>query len=328
MKKAVIAGVCAAAIMICAVGLRLSNGYKETSFFAMDTIVNIKIKGSVKILEQTEEMVKSFDKKYDAYSDSSQVYRLNSKKSLTDEDIDIYKTALELCNRTDGVFDITIKPVKDLWSDNKVPDKTKLENAVKKVGYEQVKIEKNSVELGDGCTVDLGGIAKGYICDKVAEFLEDSGIDDFVLDMGGNIYVKREKGNVTVGVQEPFAERGEILYTVSVNGKSVVSSGTYERNFTENGKLYHHIYDTKTGYPVQNGTDQVTVIGEKSAVCDALSTAILAGGKKTLKKVLELYRVDVIAVKGKKIYKTDGIEIDDVKKGYSVEKGDIRENFD
>ena len=123
--------------------------------------------------------------------------------------------------------------------------------------------------------IDLGGIAKGFIADEMRSFLNKKGITSGVISLGGNVLTlgkKADHSSYTIGIQKPFSETGTSLGTLNVSDASVVSSGIYERYYRVNGKLYHHILDTSTGYPVENHLYQVTIISDISMDGDALST--------------------------------------------------------
>ena len=129
--------------------------------------------------------------------------------------------------------------------------------------------------------IDLGGIAKGYIADRLKEYLESQGIEHALIDLGGNMLTlggRYDGSDFRIGLQEPFADTGTVMAAVTVNDQSVVTSGDYERYFEKDGVIYHHILDPDTGYPIQNDLDQVTIISDESVDGDALSTTCFALG--------------------------------------------------
>lgn len=130
--------------------------------------------------------------------------------------------------------------------------------------------------------IDLGAVAKGYISQMTRQFLVGKGIKSAIIDFGGNIVLigKNYKGdNFAVGIQKPFNDRGEYLAAVQSDNYAMVSSGNYERYFTgPDGVIYHHIIDPKTGYPAQNGLNQVTIIADDATVADILSTGVYVMG--------------------------------------------------
>ena len=150
------------------------------------------------------------------------------------------------------------------------------------------------------CRIDLGGIAKGYIADRLKEYLEKEGIEHATINLGGNVLTigtKPDGSDYKIGIQKPFAADGEVLEVLSVHDRSVVSSGDYERYFEKDGVIYHHILDPQSGWPVQNDLDQVTILSDSSADGDALSTTCyVLGLEKGMKLIQEMDDVEAIFV--------------------------------
>lgn len=301
--------------------LLAQKGYKEETFFSMDTVVTLKVKGDKESLENAKKIIEKAHKDYSAYDHNSLVSALNSSGELSTENIEIFQKAKEYFKATDGCFDPTVKPLTDLWNITgetpKVPDEYAIKNALEKVDGEKLEI-KDKVYLKNGAQMDLGGIAKGYATDKTVKMLKENNVKEFVLNLGGNIYAFSNEKPLTIGVQEPFSQRGELLFTLKVSDGAVVSSGTYERFFEENGNCYHHIFDTETGYPSQSGISQVTIVGKDCTMCDAFSTAILVGGEELALKLKEEYEFEYIILSGKNLVTSNGIEIFDLKDGYML----------
>ncbi len=170
------------------------------------------------------------------------------------------------------------------------------------MGYEHLELSAadKTVVLDEGMAVNLGAIAKGYAADRVEEYLRGQGIEKAILNLGGNIVAIGEKDHGTpfrVGLQHPFDSRNEYFGIASVSDKTVVTSGIYERNFEQDGVLYHHILDTQSGYPVDNGVVSVSVIAESSIDADALSTVLFVlGTEKGITLCDSLEGVDCIYV--------------------------------
>ena len=137
-------------------------------------------------------------------------------------------------------------------------------------------MEGNTVTFADPETViDLGGVAKGYIADRLADFLRGEGVTSAIIDLGGNLYClgSRPGGEpFQVGIQYPYEERQTTIGGLPAENLSVVTSGLYERSFTLDGRLYHHILDPDTGWPVENDLLAVSIVSERSVDGDALST--------------------------------------------------------
>ncbi|MDR1209283.1 MAG: FAD:protein FMN transferase [Clostridiales bacterium] len=202
--------------------------------------------------------------------------------------IPVIEEGLRYGELTGGMFDITIGRVTALWdfkAETAVPpDPAALAAALATVGYEQARIADGVLLMGKGGEIDLGGIAKGWIADRMADLLRAEGASG-VVDLGGNIVTVGENpdaadGKWRVAVQKPFGSPGEYTKILAVGEVSVVTSGVYERYFEYGGKRYHHIINPRTGQPAETGLLAVTVVSERSVDGDALSTsAFLLGAE-------------------------------------------------
>ena len=308
-------------VILIALPLFSGKGYKEETLFSMDTVITLKIDGDKSLLEKAKNKINEIHNTYNAYDENSEVSLLNTKNEINPDNNEIYLKAKEFFYATEGLFDPTVKPLTNLWNINgenpKVPEDETIAQTLKLVNGENLVIDEK-ISLENNASIDLGGIAKGYATDKIVEMLKKEGAKKFVLNLGGNIYAYSPEKAVSIGIQEPFAQRGELLFTVKVNDKAVVSSGIYERYFEENGEIYHHIFDTKTGYPAKSGISQVTIVGKDATMCDAFSTAILVGGEELALKLKEKYDFEYIILSGKKLIKSDDVEIFDIKDGYML----------
>ena len=162
--------------------------------------------------------------------------------------------------------------------------------------------------------IDLGGIAKGYAADKIYKYLkEDENLENALINLGGNIRIlgnKEKNQPFSIGIQDPTKPRGNSIGNIKVSDKSVVTSGIYERYLEKNNKIYHHMLNPHTGYPFENNLSSVTIISDKSIICDALSTTTFGLGiEKGLKLIESLDNVDAIFVtKDKKIYLSSNLK--------------------
>ena len=254
----------------------------------------------------------------------SDISRINSAKGewteVSADTVEIIQKGMEYSHMSDGAFDITIGGVTALWDfhaadgEAKLPDEKELAEAVKHVNYRNLAIEGSRVRLTDPDTrLDLGGIAKGYIGDKMTEVLEQRGVVSATINLGGNVICiggKTDGDDFVIGVETPFSDRTEIIGKISARDKTLVTSGVYERRIEVDGKTYHHILDTKTGWPVDTDLDAVTLVADKgrSADIDALSTTCLIKGSKEGKEFIE--GVDgveaVFVLKDGSVITTDG----------------------
>lgn len=274
------------------------------SGFAFDTTYTITIYagGSRNVLDQCISLCTKYEKLFSTTRKDSELYQINrvSREAAQSGEIDgsvslkiskdmqdILQKGLYYSRLSKGRFDITIDPVSSLWdfSSGKgtVPEAAEIEKALNYVDYKKVTLKKNRLTLKkSGMELDLGGIAKGYIADRLKEYLSQNGVTSAVIDLGGNILClggKSENGDFRIGIQQPFADHSETVSVVNIRDKSVVSSGIYERYIkAEDGTLYHHILDPKTGYSYENDLLGVSIISDKSVDGDGLSTTAFALG--------------------------------------------------
>lgn len=271
--------------------------------FKLNTVVKVTIYNSQdeKILQDALALCDKYEKIFSRTRTDSEIYLLNEGKLpqedgyyiLSEECAELIGKGLYYSELSGGAFDITIEPLSSLWDftsgEKQIPDPQTLVEAQKHVGYEKVELKRNKIRFQeDGMGLELGAIAKGYIADKIKEFLISEGVESAVIDLGGNVLCigARPDGEAfRVGIQKPFADRNETVATAGIRDRSVVSSGIYERYFEKDGKLYHHILNPKSGYPYENGLTAVTILSDESVDGDGLSTVCFALG---LEKGLEL----------------------------------------
>lgn len=270
--------------------------------------------------------LKNIENKMSVNIDSSEIYNLNTRAGeklytkLSDETFSVIEQGIEYSKLSDGRFDITIGPLVKLWgigTDNaKIPTKTEINKTLDLIDYNNVDINKDekSVRLKKiNMSIDLGGIAKGYAADMVANHLKDKGYDSAIINIGGNIYALGKKSfnkDFTIAIQNPKDKRGTYIGTITAADKSIVTSGIYERFFEKDNVRYHHILDTTTGFPVDNKLAGVTIVSNTSIDGDALSTSVFSMGlDKGLKFVQSLDNIEAILVtKDNKIYLSNGIK--------------------
>ena len=145
--------------------------------------------------------------------------------------------------------------------------------------------------------LDLGGALKGYAADRAAEIIKNSGVENALIDIGGNVYAlgKSPKGREwKIGLQHPGKDRGEYFEALDLSDKTCVTSGSYERYFEKDGKVYHHIMDRQTGYSADSGLISVSVVGKSSFEADMASTAAFVMGEEEFLKVKDKFDIEYI----------------------------------
>ena len=308
-------------------GMKEMENKKEASaqIFAMDTIMDLKLygKNSEKVLKEAGKEIKRLENLFSPTLENSDVFHINetagqSSVLVSSDTIDIIKTAKEIASDTNEAFDITIAPIVKKWGfttkKHYVPSDEEILSLLNLVDSNQLEVQEqeNKAFLKQkNMAVDFGGIAKGYTSDKLSEMIKENGIKSAILSLGGNISAigTRQNGQKwRVAVQDP-EDSSKFVGIVNVENQSVITSGGYQRYFEENGIIYHHIIDPKTGKPANNDLLSVTIISKNGTKADALSTALFVMG---LEKAVQYWEqskeFDVIFItKDKKIIVTDGI---------------------
>lgn len=266
------------------------NSPVTSQIFALDTVIDITAYGdnAQEAVSAATQEIYRLEGLFSVTNENSEIYKLNhangKEVALSTETCYLLKTAQNLHQITKGNFNITIYPILKLWGfaekDYYVPCDAEISDTLKSVKISNLVLsENNSAKLLNNAQIDLGGIAKGYIADKAADAMKKSGCTAGLLSLGGNVRTIGEKPTRepwSIGIKSP--DGNGYFATLQADECSLITSGAYQRNFTENGITYHHIIDPKTGKPSKSEALSVTIIGKDGAVCDALSTAIYISG--------------------------------------------------
>ena len=285
-------------------GSKTDEPVSRTEYY-LNTTCQISVYGmdsseAEKLLDEAYDTVSKYENLLSKTVKGSDVYRINHAKgeavTVSDDTLQVLEMALTMGELSGGAFDCTVGALVDLWNFTgekpKVPDDADVDKAVGSVDYRNVEISGNQVSLADpAAAIDLGGIAKGYIADRTAEILEKGGASSAIVNLGGNVVTigsKPDGSPFVVGIERPYSDRTEMVGSVKAADRTLVTSGIYERNFKENGKLYHHVLDPKTGYPAETDLEAVTIAADKgySGFCDGLSTSCLIMGEDRAKKFI------------------------------------------
>lgn len=287
--------------------------------YLMGTKISLYIKGvgAEKLAEKACEMLIHYEEVFSANSDNSQLAMLKKTASLAPQEVDAELYELikigkkhSLCENT--YLNIAIGPLIKLWrigfKDAHVPEKDAIAPVLELLKPENIQLDdkkKTVYFLKKGIEIDLGAIAKGYFADKVMELFKENGAVSAMVDMGGNVLVfgesPSEDGDWNVGIQNPFLPRGNAVALVKIKDQSVVTSGIYERVFEKDGSKYHHIFDSKTGYPIESNIASLTIIADRSLDCDIYTTKLFG-----LDAASIIHRVNTIKGMGAVVITVDG----------------------
>ena len=275
-------------------------------------------------LERAERALRDVETKMSSWLDSSELSRFNTAPAseitpLSPETLQVLQAARTVARDTNGAFDVTCRPIIELWKQakktKKVPAAAMLAAAREQSRWDHIEI------LPDGATktsatasVDLGGIAKGFGIDQAAEALIVSGAVGGLVDVGGDIrcFGRRDTGGAwQVGIRSPFTPEESIFAVLSIGDGAVCTSGNYLRYAEIDGKRYSHIVDPRMGWPV-DAAPSVTVVAKTAMTADAWATALSVLGAAGLKLLPAGEGIEAMIVEGGpddyRIHYSDGFE--------------------
>ncbi len=270
------------ALVLSACGAQESLPVSRTSFY-FDTMIEIAIYDTGIDRARADEILDGCMKTAAAYDRTLKPGM--SVSGADEETLKLLDTALSWKGKTDGAFDPMLGTLTSLWNFNgsppgPVPSAAAVEDA------------KAHTDPSDPeALIDLGGIAKGYIADRLKDRLMSEGVKSALINLGGNVLLlgsKPDGSDFRIGIRDPEDPSGKnVTCAVALSDKSVVTSGVYERYFEQDGVRYHHILDPATGHPADTDVSSVTVITDDSASGDALSTACLVMGHEKGQALIE-----------------------------------------
>ena len=229
------------------------------------------------------------------YSPDSEVSRFNRLTgdgwfNVAPETVRVVAKALEISRRTSGAFDVTVGPLVELWgfgpspADRMVPSEENIEKRRAFTGYKFLQARNSPPairKLNRHIRIDLSAIAKGFAVDQVASLLEEAGIEDYMIEIGGEVRTRGTRPNGqpwTIGVQLPLTDAGTLQQTLPLGDRAMATSGDYRNFFEQDGKRYSHLIDPRTGRPVTHHLASVSVVAETCMEADAWATALMVLG--------------------------------------------------
>ena len=241
------------------------------------------------IAEDIDSILQSINQSMSTYISNSEISLINKDEVLfksfivSDNFKYVLNKSLEYYQLTDGAFDVTVKPLLNLWGFrgneiNNRPDSIAIDNVSEYVGSNKIKFTGNQLtKKHPKLQLDFGAIAKGYAVDEISNYLINSGYDIHYVEIGGEILCKGKKWNIQIAYPEFLSNKGYKI--VGLSNHAIATSGTYNQFIEIDNFEYSHIFDSRLGEPVQNAIVQVTVISDKSIDSDALATSLKVLGK-------------------------------------------------
>ncbi len=298
---------------LCGCSSPKENKVSKSGFY-FDTVITITLynTNSDSYINDCFDLAQKYENMFSNTIDSSDISKINSSAgqnavTVSDDTITLINKAIHYSKLSNGALDITIGKLSDLWNFSEIskninndenitdssviPSENDINQAVSTIDYNGIVISGNDVMLKNpNSKLDLGAIAKGYIADKMKEYLNSKNVKSGIINLGGNVLTigkKSDNSDYIVGIQKPFDQQGTTIAKLKISDKSVVTSGIDQRYYEVDGKIYHHILDTKTGYPVENDLLSVTIISDSSCDGDALSTTCYSLGKEKGMELIE-----------------------------------------
>ena len=268
------------------------NPYQQESGEIFHTYFHIKYQYNTSLKEEIMEALQKFDQSLNPFKETSIIAKVNNNipVELDSLFIEVFNKSMDVSRKTNGKFDITASPFINAWGfgfkdmDNVTPEK--IDSMKPFVGYNKIRIEDGIVVKDDPrVQINTSAIAKGYSCDIVSHLLESYGIENYMVEIGGEITMKgtNEKGDCwRIGIDKPtddsLAMQRELQLILSVCDKAVATSGNYRNYYVKDGVKYSHTIDPQTGYPSEQDILGATVIADDCMTADAYATAFMAMG--------------------------------------------------
>ncbi len=275
--------------------------------------VSISHQQADQILADCFSLLRSYEHRFSANDPSSELMEVNQKAGI--EPVKVHPDLFSLIalgtshSQAQGShLNIAIGPLVQTWrigfSNARKPNQGEIEQALKIIDPHQICLDPDHQTVflkRKGMKIDLGALAKGFSADLLASYLRSQGIEQALIDLGGNILTLGlnpvSHRPWRIGIQNPQLPRGEHLLVLSVTGKSVVTSGTYVRHLDVDGQSFHHIFDPQTGYPVETELASLTIISDRSVDGEIWTTRLFGEEPTDILKIVEtLPGIDAILV--------------------------------
>ena len=277
-----------------------STPYQHDRGMVFGTVYHITYQSSKSLQKDIEAELAKVDASLSPFNERSIITAVNENRDTVVNKMfsDVFALAMKISDSTNGAFDITVAPLVNAWGfgfkGGAMPSRHQVDSLKALVGYHKVSLTNGRVSKTDPrIMLDCSSIAKGYGCDVVAKFLSAKGIDNYMVEIGGEIVtrgISEKRLPWKIGVTKPTDDslnvNQEIQTIINVTDKAMATSGNYRNFYYKNGRKYAHTIDPSTGYPVQHNILSSTVIADDCATADAYATAFMVMGLDKAKAVL------------------------------------------
>lgn len=278
-------------------GCNSSNSKENYTYFKesgeiFHTSFHIKYEYNRSVKEEIMDALQKFDQSLNPFKENTIIGKVNNNVPVTLDSlfIEVFEKSMEVSRKTNGKFDITASPFINAWGfgfkdmDNVTP--AKIDSMKQFVGFEKIRIVDGAIVKDDPrVQINTSAISKGYSCDVIAYLLQDLGIENYMIEIGGEINMRgtNEKGDCwRIGIDKPLddslAMQRELQIILSICDKAVATSGNYRNYYVKDGVKYAHTIDPQTGYPSEKDILGATVIADDCMTADAYATAFMAMG--------------------------------------------------
>lgn len=275
--------------------------YQKYSDFVFGTTFSVTYQCDSDLSHSIKDELMKVDFSLSPFNEKSVITAINNNQEVTPDKMfmDVFTLAMEVSRETEGAFDITVAPLVNAWGfgfkNGRKPTTQQVDSLRRIIGYQKVSVVNGKIHKQDPrMMLDCSAIAKGYGTDVVARFLRSRGVNNYMVEVGGEIVTKGvnpDRLPWKVGVIKPDDDSLNVshkLQTVlNVTDIAMATSGNYRRFYYKNGKKYAHTIDPKTGYPVQHNILSATVLAKTCAQADAYATSFMVLGFDGAKKILE-----------------------------------------
>jgi thiamine biosynthesis lipoprotein len=323
--------ICGSLLLGCVDNETVFNGRTMGTTYTVKLVTGLFHRQSVR-QEMIDARLDEINRSMSTYLADSEISRFNrlvpvgQKFEISSDFMRVMQTAKKIFLLSDGAWDGTVKPLVDLWgfgnakARTKPPTKAEIKKSLQAVGFLSLQIVDDCclVKSNPAVSLDLASIAKGYGVDQVAALLKARGVENFLVEIGGEVYAAghRKDGHPwRVGINTPRADASgsQVYHAVSMSERAMATSGDYRIFFEINGRRYSHVIDPRNGYPVENGVVSATVMAENCTLADGLATALMVmGHTKGLALVDRLEGVECLIV----VMQEDGTLVDHYSEGF------------
>ena len=266
---------------------------------------------SIELLIQNR--LAEINQRMSTYIQDSELSLINSSATIASQFISpelfaVISAAQEVSRLSAGAFDITVGPLVNLWGfgpdkmNYQAPKPEDIQQALSNIGYNKVILSTRLITLSKalpGISIDLSSLAKGYAVDEVAKLMEEQGVTNYMVEIGGELYLKGKNlqgENWRIAIERPNIERRELQRVLSVTNIAMATSGDYRNFFEQDGKRFSHTIDPRTGYPITHKLASVTVLSDTTMKADAWATALMVLGPEEGYKVAEQQKMAVLFI--------------------------------